>query len=95
MRTLEIKKEITWGTWVAQLIKRPTLDFGSGHDLMVPQIEPHVSLYADSLKPAWDSPSLPLSKQTNKQTNKQEITPSMCDLIFLNVLSEHHLKLSS
>ena len=24
-----------WGTWVAQLVKPLTLDFGSGHDLMV------------------------------------------------------------
>ena len=23
------------GTWVAQLVKHPTLDFGSGHDLRV------------------------------------------------------------
>ena len=23
------------GTWVAQLVKRPILDFGSGHDLRV------------------------------------------------------------
>ena len=28
------------GTRVAQLVKRPTLDFGSGHDLMVHEIEP-------------------------------------------------------
>ena len=34
------------GTWVAQLVKGPTLDFGSGHDLMVRVIEPHVSLCA-------------------------------------------------
>ena len=24
-----------WGAWVAQLVKCPTLDFGSGHDLRV------------------------------------------------------------
>ena len=28
------------GTWVAQLVKHPALDFGSGHDLMVGEIEP-------------------------------------------------------
>ena len=26
---------ISWGTWVAQLFKHPTLDFGSGHDLRI------------------------------------------------------------
>ena len=28
------------GTWVAQSVKHPTLDFGSGQDLKVPMIEP-------------------------------------------------------
>ena len=31
----EIKREGEWGTWVAQLVKCPTLDFGSGNDLRV------------------------------------------------------------
>ena len=48
------------GAWVAQSVKRPTLDFGSGHDLVVHEFEPHVGLWADSVEPAWDalSPSL-------------------------------------
>ena len=29
------------GTWVAQSLKHPTLDFGSGHDLTFHGIEPH------------------------------------------------------
>ena len=37
-----------WGTWVAQLVKRPTLGFSSSHDLMVHEIEPCISLCADS-----------------------------------------------
>ena len=32
-----------------------TLDFGSGHDLMVPEIESHIRLHADSMESAWDS----------------------------------------
>ena len=44
------------GTWVAQTVKRLTLDFDSGRDL-----KPCVRLWADSTEPAWDSPSLPLS----------------------------------
>ena len=46
---------------MAQLVKCPTLDFGSGHDLMVSKFEPHVKLYTDSAEPAWDSLFLPLS----------------------------------
>ena len=32
--------------WAAQLVKHPSLDFGSGHDLTVRGIEPCVSLCA-------------------------------------------------
>ena len=46
---------------MAQLLKRPTLGFNSGHDLMVCGLEPHVGLCADSVEPAWDSLSFPLS----------------------------------
>ena len=51
----------TWGTCVAQLVKCPAFDLGSGHDLMVYKIEPRVGLCTDSMEPAWDSLSLPLS----------------------------------
>ena len=50
-----------WGTWVAQLAKHPTLDSGSGHDLMVCEFEPQVGLCADSQEFAWDSFSHSLS----------------------------------
>ena len=39
---------------MAQSIKHPTLDFGSGH-LMVPEMKPHARLCTDSEEPAWDS----------------------------------------
>ena len=59
----------SWGTWVTQLAKRLTLNFGSGHDLMVREIEPCVGppLIAWSL---WDSlsPSLPLPLISRSQT---------------------------
>ena len=45
---------------MAQLVKSPTLDFGSGHDLMVRESEPCVGLRVDNAEPAWDSQSLPL-----------------------------------
>ena len=51
---------------MAQSVKHPTLDFGSGHDLMVLGI-PCMGLNADSEDPAWDSLSLTLSKQTLKK----------------------------
>ena len=37
-----LKSNIVWGAWMAHLVKCPTLGFGSGHDLTVPEIEPHV-----------------------------------------------------
>ena len=46
---------------MAQSVKRPSLDFSSGHDLMVRGFEPHVWLHADSEEPAWDSLSVSLS----------------------------------
>ena len=46
---------------MAPSVKRPMLDFGSGHDLTVPGFEPHVWLHADSEEPAWDSLSASLS----------------------------------
>ena len=46
---------------MAQSVKHLTLGFGSGHDLMVCGIEPHVRLCADSEEPAWDSLFLLLS----------------------------------
>ena len=39
------------GSWVVQLVKHPTPDFGSGHDLMVHEFEPYVGLCADSSQP--------------------------------------------
>ena len=49
---------------MAQSAKRPTLDFSSGHDLMVHEIELHVGLCPDSAEPAWDSLSLSASPPT-------------------------------
>ena len=49
------------GTWVVQLVKRLTLAFGSGRDLMVGGIQPCTGLCTDIAEPAWDSlPALPL-----------------------------------
>ena len=42
------------GTWGAQLVKRLTLDFDSGHDLMVSKFKPHIGLCADRAEPTWD-----------------------------------------
>ena len=44
--------DILRDTWAAQLVERPTLDFGSGHDLMFRETEPYVGLCADSVEPA-------------------------------------------
>ena len=46
---------------MAQSVKHPTLDFGSGHDLMVHEFKPRVGFSAESTEPAWDSLSLSLA----------------------------------
>ena len=43
---------------MAQPVGPLTLDFGSGHDLTVRELEPHIRSCADSVEPAWDSLSL-------------------------------------
>ena len=45
---------------MAQSVKCPTFDLGSGHDLTACEIEPQVGLNADSMEPAWDPLSLVL-----------------------------------
>ena len=69
----QYKMEMAGGTRVAQSVKRPTLGFGSGHDLAVRGPEPYVGLFADSAEPAWDSLSLPLPRRhsLSKQTFKK------------------------
>ena len=62
---------------MAQSVKRLTLGFGSGHDLMVCEFKPRGRLCADNVEPAWDSlsPSLsapPLSALSLSKTNKLE-----------------------
>ena len=64
---------------MAQWVKHPTLDFGSGHDLLVRGIEPRVGLCTDSAEPAWDSlspslsasPSFTISLKINQYTFKK------------------------
>ena len=46
---------------MAQLVKHLTLDFSSGHDLMVHEFEPCIGLCDGSAEPAWDSLSPSLS----------------------------------
>ena len=48
----ESTKKKAWGTGMAQLVKRRTLDFRSGHDLMVCELEPCIGLCADRTEPA-------------------------------------------
>ena len=45
---------------MVQLVKCPTIDFGSGRDLTVHEFGPHIGLSTDNVGPAWDSFSLPL-----------------------------------
>ena len=59
-----LKVEGPWGIWVVQLVKHLTLDFGSGHDLAVHEIEPCIGLCTDSVETAWDSLSSSLFAST-------------------------------
>ena len=60
------------GAWMAQLVKGPALDFGSGHDLAVRGFEPRVELHIDSVGPARVSlpPSLSLPHSCFLKINK-------------------------
>ena len=49
------------GAWVAQSVKRQTLDFSSGHDLTVCKFKSCVGICTESAEPAWDSLSASLS----------------------------------
>ena len=49
------------GAWVAQSVKHPILDFSSGHDLMVREVELYIGLQANRAEPAYDSLSPSLS----------------------------------
>lgn len=66
-----------WCPWVVQLVKHPSLDFGSGYDLQVVRSEPCTGLHArvnlayDSLPPSSSAPLQPHSKnQIKKKLNK-------------------------
>ena len=68
---------------MAQLVKHPTLGFGSGHDLTVVVLSPVVSSVLN-IEPAWDSLSyslslslslvhaLSLTKEQKKKKRKKE-----------------------
>ena len=56
------------GTWVAQVLEPPTLDFGSC--FVSSEFEPHIGLCADNSEPAWDSLSLPLLLSSLSLLNK-------------------------
>ena len=50
-----IQRNERGGAYVAQLVEHLTLDFGSGHDLIVREFEPYIRLCADGVEPGWDS----------------------------------------
>ena len=54
---------------MAQLVKRPTLGFVSGHDLTVREFESRIRLTAVSAEPAWDSIPLSLSLSLSQNNN--------------------------
>ena len=67
-RTQTIKDAEYRGAWVAPSVKRPTLDFGAGHDLRVCEFEPHIGFcLLGILSPSLSAPTLlVLSLSQNK-----------------------------
>ena len=55
---------------MAQSVEHPTLDYGSGHELTVLEIEPHIGLCPESTELARDSCSL--SKPRNVKIIKEK-----------------------
>ena len=62
---------------MAQSIQGLTLDFSSGHDLMMGETEAQVGLRADSADPAWDSLFLSLSLCASLHPLNQSINQSI------------------
>ena len=52
-RTVHYFRKGERGAWVAQSVRCPTLDFGSGHDLKVGEFEPRTELAWDSLSTSF------------------------------------------
>ena len=46
---------------MAESVEHPTLDFGSGHDLTGCEFKSRIGFCTDSVEPAWDSLSMPIS----------------------------------
>ena len=73
---------------MAQSVNRLTLEFGSGHDLTVPEIWPCDGLCADTVELAWDSRSpspsplllctLSLKRNKLKKIKRDEGEASVC-----------------
>ena len=55
------EKWVQRGSGEVQSVERPTLGFGSGHDLMSHGLKPHIGIRADGAEPARDSLSPSLS----------------------------------
>ena len=60
-------QEYLGGTWVAQSVKQPTVDLGSGYDLMACDFEPRIG----SVLTAWDPLSLSLSLSLSPLSQNQ------------------------
>ena len=60
------------GAWLAQSVKCLTLEFGSGHELMVPELEPlsGSALTVESLLGILSAPCPPLVLSISKRINK-------------------------
>ena len=84
---------------MVQWVKFPTLDFSSGHDLSVRDVEPCIGLCTDCKEPVWCSLSLPLSLPSPahalscSQNKYRDLKTKTFYLVILETLS-HNLSAS-
>ena len=80
LRVLDILFEMNFyrGAWTAQSVKRLTLDVGSGHDVIVPEVDPRIGHHAYGTEPAWD----PLCVSLSLSFSAPLLMCSACTLAF-------------
>ena len=83
---MHLKISFNRDVWVAQSVGHLTLDFGSGHDLMIQEFEPRVEIYADSMKSVGIL-SLSLCLKINKYKNIVTLNRLKLPTLLIKVLS--------
>ena len=81
INTFNLLTESSRGTWVVHSVKHLTYYFSSGHDLVVCRFKSCIGLCADSMEPAWDSPSPSLSASASVSLSASASLPLSHNLV--------------